>query len=58
MTETGPTLKQKILHGMSEYLVSAVYLFVVFSLFDIYKSVILDQQRLDLLPFGLSLVNA
>jgi hypothetical protein len=57
MTETRPTLKQKILRGMSEYLVSAVYLFIVFSLFDIYKSVILEQHRLGLLPFGL-LVNA
>jgi hypothetical protein len=58
MSETERTLKQKILHGVSEFLVSALYLFVVFSLFDIYKSVILEQHRMNLLPFGLALVNA
>lgn len=58
MSEAKPTVKQRILRGVSEYLVSTAYLFVVFSLFDIYRSVILEQQRLDLLPFGLALINA
>ncbi len=58
MSEAKPTLKQRILRAMSAYLVSTAYLFVVFSLFDIYKSVILEQRRMDLLPFGLALVNA
>src|SRR5271169_5920380 len=58
MIESNRTLKQKILHGVSEFLVSALYLFVVFSLFAIYKSVIVEEHRMGLLPIGLSLVNA
>lgn len=58
MPGTRSTLKQKIVGGMVEFLVSAVYLFVVLALFDIYRLVILQQQRLELLPLGLALVNA
>jgi hypothetical protein len=58
MSEAKPTLRQRILHRMSAYLVSSVYLFIVFSLFEIYRSVILEQHRMDLLPFGLALLNA
>jgi hypothetical protein len=58
MSEAKRTLKQRILHAVSEYMVGTTYLFVVFSLFDIYRSVILNQQRMDFLAFGLSLVNA
>ncbi len=58
MPGADPTLKQKILRGMREFLGSTLYLFVVFALFDIYRSVILQQQQMDLLPLGLSLVNA
>jgi hypothetical protein len=58
MSETERTLKQKIMHGVSEFLVSALYLFVVFSLFAIYKSVIVEEHRMGLLPIGLSLINA
>ena len=58
MSEAKPTLMQRILRGVSEFLVSAAYLFVVFSLFEIYRSVILEQRRMELLPLGLALVNA
>ena len=58
MSETKPTLKQRILHGTTEFLLSAAYLFVVFSLFAIYKAVIVEEHRMGFLPIGLSLVNA
>jgi hypothetical protein len=58
MSETERTLKQRIMHDVSAFLASALYLFVVFSLFAIYKSVILEEHRMGLLPIGLSLVNA
>jgi hypothetical protein len=58
VSEAKRTLKQRVFHGMREYLVSTLYLFVVFSLFAIYKSVILEEHRMDLLPIGLAFVNA
>jgi hypothetical protein len=58
MSGANPTLKQKLLRGMAEFLVIVLYLFVVLALFDIYRWVILEQQRLELLPVGLALVNA
>lgn len=58
MSEAKPNLKQRVLHEASEFLVSTVYLFIVLSLFEIHKSVILAEQQMGLLPFGLALVNA
>jgi hypothetical protein len=52
------TLKQRVFHGMREYLLIAFYLFVVFSLFAIYKSVILAEHDIDFAPQGLALINA
>jgi hypothetical protein len=43
---------------MREYLLIAFYLFVVFSLFAIYKSVILAEDHIDFAPQGLALINA
>lgn len=34
------------------------YLFVVFSLFAIYRSVILAEHHIDFVPHGLALINA
>ena len=58
MSEAHSTVKQRIRHGMTEFVLSATYLFVVFSLFALYKSVVLNENRMALLPIGLSLVNA
>lgn len=38
--------------------VIASYLFVVLSLFDIHKSVILPEHQIDLVEFGLNFINA
>src|SRR5262249_17523807 len=43
---------------MRQGLVIASYLFIVFSLFDIHKSVILAEHQIDLVEFGLNFLNA
>jgi hypothetical protein len=52
------TLQQRVLQGMRLAIVIVSYLFVVFSLFDIYKSVILAEHQIDFLQFGLNFINA
>jgi hypothetical protein len=51
-------LKQKVVHGTREYLVISFYLFVVFSLFEVYKSLILAEHHIDYTLHGLALINA
>jgi glucose-6-phosphate-specific signal transduction histidine kinase len=58
VTESKRTLKQRALRGMLEYLWIAFYLMVVFSLFAIYRSIVLAQYRIDFEPQGLALINA
>jgi hypothetical protein len=58
MDEAKPTLKQRVFHGMRRGLVIASYLFVVLSLLDIHKSVILAEYQIDLVEFGLNFINA
>ena len=58
MNEAKRTWKQTVFHGMREGLVIVSYLFVVFSLFDIHKSVILAEHQIDLVQFGLNFINA
>jgi len=58
VSEAKRTLKQRVFHGMREYLVISIYLFVVFSLFTIYKAVILAQQNIGFAPQGFALINA
>ncbi len=57
---SGPkrSLKQRAVHGMREYLVISLYLFIVFSLFTIYKSVILAEHHIDFTLHGFALINA
>jgi hypothetical protein len=52
------TWKQRVFRGMRQALAIASYLFVVFTLFDIHKSVILAEHRIDLVQFGLNFINA
>ncbi len=58
MSEIRRTLKQRVFHGMGEYLIISLYLFVVFSLFAAYKAVILAQHQIEIVPQGLALINA
>jgi hypothetical protein len=52
------TLKQKAYHELKEYLVITLYLWLIFGLFVIYKSVILRENDIHLTEKGLALINA
>jgi hypothetical protein len=58
VTDAQRTLKQRAIHGVREYLIISLYLFVVFSLFILYKSVILAEYHLDFELHGFALINA
>jgi len=58
MHEAKPALKQRVFHGMRRGLVIASYLFVMLSLLDIHKSVILAEYQIDFVEFGLNFINA
>jgi len=52
------SLKQKAYSELKEFLIIAVYLYVVFALFLVYKSVILDEETISYLAHGVALINA
>jgi len=52
------TLKQKAYEGIKEYLFISFYLWVVFALFGLYKSVILAEHHIDVAAGGFALINA
>lgn len=52
------TLKQRAVHGVREYLVISAYLFVVFSLLVVHKSMILAEHHIDYTLHGVALFNA
>ena len=52
------TLKQKAYHELKEYLIIVLYLWVVFGLFLLYKSVILNEEHISYLAHGVALINA
>jgi hypothetical protein len=58
VSESKRTFKERVFHGMREYLLISLYLFVVFSLFATYKAVILAEHQIELVPQGLALINA
>jgi hypothetical protein len=58
VSDTQHALKQKATHEMREYLVISFYLFVVFSLLIIHKSMILAEYRIDYTLHGFALINA
>ena len=57
MDITIQTLKQRAYHEMKEFLIIALYLWVVLGLLLLYKSVILNQG-ISYLDHGVALVNA
>jgi len=52
------TLKQKAYHELKEYIVIVLYLWVVFGLFLLYRSVILNDEHISYLARGIALINA
>jgi hypothetical protein len=55
---TQRTLKQRAYHGMKEYLIISLYLWVVFAALILYKSIILSEHELPVAANGLALINA
>src|SRR5215469_5303717 len=58
MNDAKRTLKQKAVHEAREYFIISLYLFVVFALFALYKSVILAEYHIDFALHGFALINA
>jgi hypothetical protein len=54
---TTQTLKQRAYHELKEYFLIVVYLWIVFGLFLLYKSVILNEDT-SYLAHGVALINA
>jgi hypothetical protein len=57
VNSTTPTLRQRAYHGFKEYLFISCYLCVVFSLFAVYKSVILAEHHIAMASQGFALLN-
>jgi hypothetical protein len=58
MSDSKRTLKERAVHGMREFFFIFLYLWLVFSLLVLYKSVILSQHNIEFLPHGLAFLNA
>ena len=58
MTPPNRTLKERALHELKEYLVITLYLWIIFGLFLLYKSVILREEHINSLAKGFALINA
>jgi len=58
MNPPNRSLKQRAYHGMKEYLAISCYLWVIFGLFVLYKSVILAEHGIPFAAQGLALFNA
>jgi len=58
MATASPGLKQKFYRGFKDYMLMTLYLWVIFALFDIYKSVLVAQYHIDLVAKGFAVINA
>jgi hypothetical protein len=58
MSDSNLTLKLKAYHEMKEFFVIAWYLWLVFALLILYKSVILSENHIPFAAHGLALLNA
>ena len=58
METSSRTLKQKAYHEFKEFLLIALYLWVVFGLLLVYKSLILNEEHIDYVAHGVALINA
>jgi len=58
METSNRSLKQKAYSELKEFLLIALYLYVVFGLLLVYKSVILGEENMSYLFHGVALINA
>lgn len=58
MNTSNQKAKQRVYHAMKDFLVVTVYLWVIFGLFALYKSVILAEDHIPFAAKGFALINA
>ena len=58
MASEGITLKQRAVREFKEYIYVAIYLWVFFGAFIVYKSVVLAEHQIDYVGNGVALINA
>jgi hypothetical protein len=58
MSDPKPSIKQRAYQGLKDYLAISLYLWVIFGMFVLYRSVILDEQNIPFVAHGLALLNA
>lgn len=58
MSQTGQILRRKAYHEFKQGLIIAVYLWVVFGLLLLHKSMILAEHHIDFAYHGMALINA
>jgi len=58
METSNRSLKQRAYREFKEFLIIALYLYVVFSLFIVYKSMILNEENISYMAHGVALINA
>lgn len=58
MSRSSLSLKQRAYDDIKEFLILALYLWVVFGMFVVYKSIILAEHHIDFAPHGAALFNA
>jgi len=58
METSGRTLKQRVYDEFGEFLIIALYLWVIFGLLELHKSMVLAEHHIDFTYHGLALINA
>lgn len=58
MNKSNRTLKQKVYQQLREYLAITLYLWLVFGLFALYKSILLSENGFSLSAHGIAFFNA
>jgi len=58
METSSPTLKQKAIEQVKEFLLIALYLWLIFGLLLVYKSIVLAEFHIPFAYKGLALINA
>lgn len=58
MKTSNQNVKQRVWNAMKEFLVVTIYLWVIFGLFALYKSVILAEDHVPFAAKGFALINA
>jgi hypothetical protein len=58
MSAPNQNLKQRVYHGFKDYLAISLYLWIIFGLFVLYKSIILSEENIPFAAHGFALINA